>query len=133
MILPNKSVPHIVRAQSVLTSSYVAGTVVGLDEANMIGFECTYVKGDETSIELKVESSIDGGTTYAQQVTQSTSGGTSTLTPGIYSMTAASAAATQVFTFIVTPIKGTTVKISAKATGGTPTGTLKINAITGWV
>jgi len=132
MIFPNKSIPHIIRTPLVLTSSYVAGTVVGIDEANMIGLECTYVKGDETSIEIKVESSIDEGTTYAQQVTQSTSGGTSTLTPGIYSMTAASAAATQIFTLIITPIKGSTVRISAKATGGTPTGTLGLKAITGW-
>lgn len=133
MILPNKSVPHIVRATAALTSSYVAGTVVGIDEANMIGIQVTYVKGDETSLEMKVESSIDGGTTFGQQVTQTAVGGTVTLTPGIYSMTAASAAATQIFNFIINPIKGDQIKISFKATGGTPTGTVACKAITGWV
>ena len=133
MFLPNKSIPHIIRAVAVTTSSYVAGTVVGFDEANMIGLEVTYTKGDETSIEIKVESSIDAGTTYAQQVTQSTSGGTTTLAPAIYTMTAASAATVQVFTIIITPIKGDIIKVSTKATGGTPTGTVGIKAITGWV
>lgn len=133
MILPTKVVPHIIRAVAVPTTSYVAGTVVGIDEHNMIGIEVTYVKGDETSIELKVESSIDAGATFSQQVTLSASGGTVTLTPAIYSMTAASAAATQLFNFIISPIKGDVIKVSVKSTGGTPTGTVGIKAITGWV
>lgn len=133
MFLPNKSVPHIVRTTLAPTTSYVAGTVVGVDEANMIGIQVTYVKGDETSIEMKVESSIDAGSTFGQQVTQSSSGGTVTLTPGIYTMTAASAAATQIFNFIINPIKADQVKISFKSTGGTPTGTIACKAITGWV
>lgn len=133
MFFPNKSKPHIVRAAAATTTSYVAGTVVSIDEANAIGVEITIVKNDETSFEFKVESSIDGGTTYGQQVTLSASGGTVTLTPGIYTITGASIAATQVITFIITPIKGDVVKISTKSTGGTPTGTVAIKCITGWV
>lgn len=133
MFLPNKSKPHIIRAATAATTSYVAGTVVSVDEANMIGIQATIVKGNETSFEFKVESSIDGGTTWAQQITESASGGTVTLTPAIYTLTGASLAATQVFTFIVSPVKADQIRVSVKSTGGTPTGTVAIEAITGWV
>lgn len=133
MFLPNKSQPHIIRAAAVTTTSYVAGTVVSVDEANMIGLQITIVKADETSFEFKVESSIDAGVTWAQQLTESASGGTVTLTPAIYTLTGASLAATQVITFVVNPIKADQVRVSVKSTGGTPTGTVAIKAITGWV
>lgn len=133
MILPNKSTPHIIRATTAATTSYVAGTVVSMDEANMIGLEVTIVKGNETSFEIKVESSIDAGVTFAQQITESATGGTVTLTPAIYTLTGASLAATQVVTFVINPIKADQVKVSVKSTGGTPTGTVAIKAITGWI
>jgi len=132
-MLPNKSTPHIIRAAAVTTTSYVEGTVVSVDEANMIGLQISIVKNDETSFEFKVESSIDGGTTFAQQVTVSTSGGTTTIVPGIYTVTGASLAATQLITLIINPIKADQIKVSTKSTGGTPTGTVAIKAITGWV
>jgi len=133
MIFPNKSVPHIVRAATATTTSYVAGTVVTCDEHNAIGIQITIVKNDETSFQIKVESSIDGGTTFSQQVTQSASGGTVTLVPAEYSFTGASLAATQLINLIISPIKADQIKISVKSTGGTPTGTVAIKAITGWV
>jgi len=133
MFLPNKSTPHIVRAAAVTTTSYVAGTVVGIDEANAIGIQVTIVKNNETSFEFLVESSLDGGVTFGQQVNLTASGGTTTLAPNVYSITGASLAATQVVTFIVTPIKGDQIKISVKSTGGTPTGTVAVKCITGWV
>jgi len=133
MFLPNKSKPHIVRVAAVTTTSYVNGTVVGLDESNAIGIEVTIVKNNETSFEFKVESSIDEGLTYGQQVALSASGGTTTLAPNVYTISGASLAATQVITFIVNPIKGDAIRISTKSTGGTPTGTVAIKCITGWV
>jgi len=133
MFLPNKSTPHIVRAAAVTTTSYVAGTVVGIDESNAIGIQVTIVKNNETSFEFRVESSIDGGLTYAEQIAISSTGGTTTITPNIYSVTGASLAATHSFTFIVTPIKGDTIRISTKSTGGSPLGTVAIRCITGWV
>lgn len=120
------------RAAAVTTTSYVAGTVFSIDEHNAVGLEITIVKNDETSFEFKVESSIDGGTTYGQQVTQSATGGTTTLAPNVYSITGASLAATQIISFIITPVKGTTIRVSTKSTGGTPTGTVGIKAIAGW-
>ena len=134
MIFTNKSQPHPIKATTTLTGSYVAGTVVSIDEQNAIGLDIIYTKGDETSVEIKVESSDDAGTTFYQQITQSTSGGTITIVPAIYQITAASyPSGASNITYIVTPIKGDTVKVSVKATGGTPTGTYKIDAVTGWV
>lgn len=138
MVFPNKTSytagqAFLIKDTTALTSSYVAGTVASFDEHNMIGLEVTYVKGDETSLQIKVESSIDNGTTYGQQVTQSASGGTTTIAPNEYSFAAASMASTQVMNILINPIKGDHIKVSFKATGGTPTGTVKIRAIFGWV
>ncbi len=138
MIFPNKttystSQPFVVRSQAVLTSAYVSGTISSFDEHNMVGLEVTYVKGDETSMQLKVESSVDGGTTYGQQVTQTASGGTTTIVPNEYSFAAASMAATQIMNILINPIKGDRIKVSVKATGGTPTGQVGVRVIYGWV
>lgn len=109
------------------------------DEANALCIDVFYTKGDETSIQLKVEATNDEGALSAstsawyQQVTQTASGGTVTLAPAEYSMTAASAATVQKFTLVIYPVKGTGFKISVKATGGTPNGTYSVQAYTGWV
>ena len=137
MIFPNKTSyaagqPFVVRAQTVLTSAYGGGTISSFDEHNAIGLEITYVKGDETSMSLKIEDSIDGGTTYGQQVTQTASGGTTTIVPNEYLFTAASYPASQIINVLVTPLKGDHVKISVKATGGTPTGTVGIRVMYAW-
>lgn len=137
MIFPNKTShaagqPFVIRASSVLTGSYVAGTIASLDEHNAIGIELTYVKGDETSLQMKVESSVDNGTTYGQQVAIASSGGTSTTTPNEYSFAAASMAATQIMQILITPIKADHIKIWFKATGGTPTGTVTARVLFGW-
>jgi len=94
------------------------------DEANMIAIDVIYTKGDETSIQIKVEGTNDttpaSGSAWYQQITQTASGGTVTIAPAIYSMTAASAATIQNFTFIINPVKGSGFRISVQATGGTP-------------
>lgn len=141
MVFPNKTGTFAVAAASTaLTSSYVAGTLVSAGpqgEHNAICIDVLYVKGDETSIQVKVEAADQqtdaASPVYYQQVTQSALGGTVTLVPAEYSMTAASAAATQRFALIITPVKGTIYKISVKATGGTPTGTYGVNAFLAWV
>ena len=127
MIQPNKSKPHAVRAVAALTAAYVAATVFSADEHNTLGILVQYTKGDEDSMELKVESSIDAGTTYGQEVTESTSGGTVTETLAVRQFTV-----TGNYWVVINPIKADTIKISAKATGGTPTGTLALNAQTSW-
>lgn len=128
----------VVAASTLLTSSYVAGAIISTDEANALCIDIVYAKGDETSIQIKVEGTNDTGTlnsssNWYQQITQSASGGTITIAPGIYSMVATSAATVQNFTILINPVKGTGFRISVQATGGTPTGTYSINGYTGWV
>lgn len=129
MVFPNKSKPHLVKAiATAITGSYVAGTIFSTDEHNFLGILVEYTKGDESSIQIKVESSIDGGVTYGQQVAESASGGAITTT-----LAERTLAATGNYWIVISPIKADTIKISSKSTSGTPTGTSKISAITGWV
>lgn len=137
--LPLKAV-YTVKASTALTSSYVAGTIVSTDEANFVGVLLNYAPGDETSIQVKVESTLDdvsaglgSGSAWYRQATASTSGGTITLTPGEYSITTSGLANPTLLSFIVNPLKASGVRISVKATGGTPTGTYSVKAVTGWV
>lgn len=116
------------RAVAVGTSSYVAGTVFSLDTENFVGVNVLYTKGDETSLQVKLEISIDGGATFAQQETETISGGTITAT-----LAERSYSTTGNYAFTVSPVKGDQIKISVKMTGGTPTGTVGIQAISSWV
>ena len=125
--------PFVFRAPAVPTPGYVAGNIASFDEHNMVGLEITYVKGDETNFTIKVESSIDGGTTYGQQVTQSASGGTTTIVPNSYLFTSASYTGTTIMNILINPIKGDHIRVSVISTGGTPTGTIGIRGIFGWV
>lgn len=139
LVFPDRTTNNwqVFPAATLLTSAYVAGTLISTDEANALCLDFIYVKGDETSVQVKVESTNEINATSAsnwyQQVTQIASGGTVTLTPAIYSMTAASAAATQKFTILINPVKGTAFRISVQATGGTPTGTFSCQGYVGWV
>lgn len=128
MLFPNKSTPHTVRETAAPTSSYVAGTVFSMDEHNYLGVLVKYTKGDETNIKIKIESSVDGGTTYGQQVTQNASGGNVDVDLAVYTFDV-----TGNYWITVSPMKADTVKISVLATAGTPTGTVGIDAITAWV
>lgn len=128
----------VVAPATLFTSSYVAGNIVSTDEANALCIDVSYTVGNETSIQIMIEATNDPGTltsgsNWYQQVTQSASGGTVTLVPAIYSMTASGLSGTQNFTILINPVKATGFLISAQATGGTPTGTYGITAYTGWV
>lgn len=118
---------HTVRASAALTASYVAGTVFSAAEHNLLGIVFNYTKGDETSAQLKIEVSNNGGTTYAQQIAESTSGGTITVSLAERTFTA-----TGIYAINIHPVRGQLIKISVKATGGTPTGTAAVNAYTAW-
>ena len=142
LVFPNVTGLYAVRAQAAATSSYVAGKVVSAGpegEHNALLVFVNYVKGDETSLQLKVEATGDptstasASVTWYQQLTQTVSGGTVTVAPAEYSMTAASAATNQPFTFIINPVKGQMYKISVKFTGGSVVGTVGVKAALGWV
>lgn len=128
-MLPLKKSKHTLRATAVLTASYVASTVVSLDEHNYAGILVKYTKGDEDSMTLKIETSIDGGTTYGQQSSEgSPSSGVVAVSPASRTFTA-----TGNYWIPVHPLKADTIKVSVLATAGTPTGTVGLDAIIGWV
>lgn len=109
------------RASSVLTGSYVASSAVDTVNSDQVNLYCTYTKGDEASLQVKVETSPDGST-YFQQAFLSIAGGTATTTLGEYTFTATGNY------LINVPVADAKLRIQAKATGGSPTGTLAVSA-----
>lgn len=117
------------RASAALTGSYVASTNHVLTKGySTATVTLTYTKGDEDSCEVKFERSNDGGTTWialAYVAPQSSS--VRAISVDVGQMTA-----TQ--TVALPPIDTSLCalfRVSAKATGGTPTGTLAISACGG--
>ena len=119
---------HTVRASAVLTTSYVAGTVFSMDRQNYLGILVDFTKGSLTSLEVKIESSIDGGANYGQQATEATSGGTITTSLGERTFTA-----TGKYWIIVNPLLADTIKISVKGTGTVTSSLCAVSAVTGTV
>lgn len=124
-----------VRSSLILTTSYVAGTIIDTTaqamKFNQLILNCDFTKGSLTSLEIKLEYSNDG-TTYRQLATQGVSGGTITLTPVEYSMVCSSLGATQSFVLEV-PIKYRYIKASFKGTGTVTSSLLAVDAILGEV
>lgn len=111
-----------------LTGAYVEAGRVGLEHHNYVGWTVRYTKGDETSLQMKVETSVDAGVTWDQQTVESVSGGTITPTLAERSYTVSGNYAGN-----VTPTKAQIIRFSVKATAGTPTGTVTIIALPSWV
>lgn len=129
MQIPAIKSKHTVRAVAVPTTSYVAGTAFTVDEHNYVAFLINYTKGDETSLQVQVESSIDGGTTWGVQASEGTpSSGEIAVDDAFRTYTA-----TGKYWLVVSPIKADQVRLSVKSTGGTPTGTVGVTAVAGWV
>lgn len=126
--MPYSKSVHTVRASAAVTGSYVAGTVFGMDRQNYLGVLIQYTNGDETSLEVKIETSVDGGITYGQQTAESASGGTVAVDLAERQFDASGN-----YWVIVSPLICDRVRISVKATGGTPTGTCAITAVTSTV
>ena len=122
------SQPFTVRSSSVLTGSYVAGTTFSMDAHNALGLEVTYTKGStDTALLMKVEVSNDGGTTYAQEITETISGGTLNCAAAERSWTSSGT-----YSILITPLRARLVKVSSMASG-TATGTCAIKAYPLWV
>jgi hypothetical protein len=111
-----------------LTGSYVEAGRVGLDTQNFVGYTIRYTKGDETSLQMKIETSVDGGTTWDQQTTEIATGGSIAVTLAERTYTGSGN-----YAGIVSPIKADVIRFSVKATAGTPTGTVTIIALPSWV
>ena len=115
-----------IRADTVLTGAYVAATEFSMAQDNFLSILVDFTKGDETTLEMKIEASPDG-TTFGRQVGEATTGGTTTVT-----LNERAFGATGIYSVEVYPIRAKTVKVSVKATGGTPTGTVALTAVHSW-
>lgn len=101
----------VIRSAAILTDSYVAGTVIdNAQEYNQLVLLVNWTKGSLTSLELKVEVSVDG-TNYFQETASSVSGGTVTIIPKEYTIT------TTGKSNILIPVSARYIKVSAKGTG----------------
>ena len=120
-----------VRSAAILTTSYVAGTVLGPTNASTASYNqliiyWDFTLGSLTSGELKVEFSHDG-TNYYQETFSSVSTGTSTDTLGEHTTAATGKRR------IAIPIKDNYIKISVKGTGTVTSSSCKVDAILGTV
>ena len=115
----------MIRGNIVLTGSYVAGTIRKVTNYGQATLYVKYTKGDETSMQVKIEFGIDE-TTWYQDTEYVYSGGVDT-------------GAQKVITYTSTgnyriPLQVTDnyIKVSVKATGGTPTGKAQIDEYLGY-
>lgn len=122
-----------IRASAVLTTGYVAATVLGPSTSamnpalhNQLNVLLKWTKGSLTSLSIKIEFSHDG-TTYYQETFESIVTGTSTLSLGEYTMT------TEGNYHISIPIKYNYIKVSAKGVGTVTDSLLQIDAVIGTV
>lgn len=126
-----------VRAAAILTNAYVAGTILapktdtGMQQANPSAYNqlvvyLAFTKGSLTSMELKVEFSHDN-VTYYQETASAVSGGTSTDSVVIHTVTASGNYR------LLIPIKDNYVKISANGTGTVTSSSATVTAILGTV
>jgi len=100
-----------IRDEAILTTGYVASTVIeNLQQYNEIVLYNYFTKGSLTSLNVKIESSIDG-VTYASETNMSVSGADITLEKAVYNTT-------ETGNFkIAIPISANYVKVSYQGVG----------------
>ena len=125
---PNSKSKHPVRSALILSTSYVAGTEIGFDRQNYLAVLVEFTKGSLTTMEVKIESSVDGGVTYGQQITETASGGTVSAALAEYEIDT-----TGKYWIVVNPLLADSVKISVKGTGTITSSECTVTAITGTV
>ena len=110
-----------VRAEAVLTTSYVNGTIIDeVENYNQLDLYCYFTLGSLTSVEIRVESSLDN-TNFVQETNLSISGATGTLTKGEYTITTGG-------NFKISlPISAHYVRVAAKGTGTVTDSLLQID------
>lgn len=121
-----------VRSAAILTTSYVAGNVIGSDvsspdivkTSNQIVLLVDFTIGSLTSAEIKVEFSPDA-TNWYQESFSSISSGTETVTLGAKTLAASGSYA------IALPFKARSVRVSAKGTGTVTSSSMTIKAVVG--
>ncbi len=114
-----------VRSAAILTTSYVAGTVIEqVHLQNQLIVLVDFTIGSLTTAEIKIEFSPDN-TTFYQEAFTAISGGTSTETLGAHQI-----GATGKYRLAI-PIKDRFIKISVKGTGTTTSSSMTVDAIIG--
>jgi hypothetical protein len=123
---PDTSGDAELRAVAVLTSSYVATTnAVNAKGWPYVTFKIVYTKGDETTAQMKIEGSSDGGTTWfpiANKATQAA--GVAEVSVDVLQLTGTQSVALPT----INRAGHALLRMSVKATGGTPTGTMGVYA-----
>ena len=116
-----------VRADAILTTGYVAGTVIDdCEKYNQLMLALKYTKGSLTSFQVKVEYSFDGVTFYQQTFT-SVSAEIATGKAGYFTFAPAGNANLE----LEIPVKCHQVKVSVKGTGTVASSSLKVDAVLG--
>lgn len=120
-----------IRAAAILTGSYVAGTDLSPTNGNpalrnQLQILAKLTIGSLTSADIKVEYSHDGSTWY-QETFEDIAGGVSTLSGGVYRMTATGNY------MISIPIKAPYIRISAIGNGTATGSSLQVDAVLGTV
>lgn len=111
-----------IRAAAALTDSYVAATIVtGAGDYNMLLITGIYTKGSLTSLNIKIETSVDGTDYVAETVLKYTN--------GVATMYTGSFNTTEDGNFkIAIPITATHIKVSAQGVGTVTDSSLKLTA-----
>lgn len=119
-----------IRDSAVLTSSYVAGTVLSVPLKNQLIIYVLFTKGLTTSMEMKVEFSQDNSSWY-QEVEEFIDSGTATVRELTHQVASANqSAAQQGYKFSI-PITDRYVRISVKGTGVMTNSLVQIDASLG--
>ena len=120
-------IDKLVRASLILTTGYVAGTVIeNVMDANQLIIYVDFTKGSLTTAEIKVEFSSDN-TNFYQESSSSVTTGTDTNTLLEHQI-----GATGKYRIAI-PIKDRYVKISVKGTGTVTNSLIAVRAIIGTV
>lgn len=114
-----------VRSAAILTTSYVAGTVIeDTHDFTQLVLLIDFTKGSLTSLEIKVEFSPDN-TTFYQETAEVVSTGTSTM-----SLLEHTTTATGKYRILI-PINDRFVKVSVKGTGTVTSSSVTVDALLG--
>lgn len=123
------SSPIPIRAATILTNAYVAGTVIGnankCYNANQLILLGVFTIGSLTSVSIKVEFSNDNVNFY-QETFSAISAGVDTLTAGVHTLSS-----TANFRLPI-KIRDCYIRISALGTGTVTSSSLQLDAVVGW-
>lgn len=105
-----------VRAAAILTASYVASTAVQVGNSSRANINVAFTLASLTSLELIVEFSNDNST-WTQLPFLAITGGTASVTPGVYQFLPAGFGTSAVRTVLQVDVCGPLMRVSVKGTG----------------